>query len=105
MFAPERAHHTKLGKGRFAAQHPEQALVLIGGNAVFGDQRWGDCRITGARPDVAAVGSGHAFAPARNDSITDVNRGIPSVEPRRESSARSGCGIMPRTFPAALTIP
>ena len=29
----------------------------------------------------------------------------PSADPRSGSTARSGCGIMPRTFPSALTIP
>src|SRR6185437_15807784 len=36
---------------------------------------------------------------------TDSNNARPSLEPRSGSTARSGCGIIPRTFPASLTMP
>src|SRR5205814_1637699 len=97
MLAPERAHHAQLGESRITTEHCDQTVEFALRQAVLGDQRRRNQRITGARFDF-----GHQAATrARMDS----RRRAPSLEPSKALQARSGCGIRPSTLPSSLMMP
>src|SRR6476646_455296 len=58
VLAPQRADDPQLGEGGLAAQHGKEALILVGGDAMFGDECRSDAGIAGARSDVHGVDVG-----------------------------------------------
>src|SRR3954467_7702375 len=97
MLAPQCTHNAQLGERRRAPEHGNQPLVLDPGESVLGDQRRCNDRIAGSGRNL------------RHQAATllrmDSNSRTPSSEPSSELQARSGCGIMPSTLPASLTMP
>ena len=114
VLAPERADDPQLGEGGGALEHPLQTAILIHREAMFGDEGRCDRRITGAGTGTGrsrgrgALG-GHEGEGREDQALVRASkerkRTRPSVEPRRGSSARSGCGMRPTTVPEALQTP
>src|SRR3954449_4998762 len=97
VLTPQRADDAKLGKGGSASEHRDEPLVLALCKSVLRDESRGDRRVAGTRSDF-----GHQAATRLR---IDSSRRTPSLEPRRSLQARSGCGIMPSTFPFSPMMP
>src|SRR5262249_39249902 len=85
VLAPHHRKDAQLQEVRLSAESRSNPFVLLGFEAVFGD----DLR------------SNHQAPPP----IRDSKNHRPSEHPSTGSAARSGCGIRPRTFPARLMMP
>ena len=88
VLAPHHAEHAEFRDIRFAAQKIFDELVFffrqpVAEHDFFGYFRFHHCR----------------------HSSRDSQIHLPSVQPSRSSEARSGCGIMPSTFPFSFMIP
>src|SRR5690606_26334790 len=95
VLAPQRAEHAGLGHVRLAAQPLDDQVVLLGREAELGGS------VAQRGP---GDGSAHAAA-ASTASRREPSTYRPSSSPRSGSTARSGCGIIPMTFPASFTMP
>ena len=58
VLAPQRADDAKLGERRLAAEHGDQAIVLVGRESVLGDERGSDAWIARACGNVHGVCGG-----------------------------------------------
>src|SRR5262245_4633795 len=88
VLRPEQGEHRQLDLVRLPAEQLLDALVLVVGQPQLAVPSFGD------GPHAAAGW----FAAARN-------RASPSSDPVCGSTACSGCGIRPSTFPASLVTP
>src|SRR3982751_4525887 len=88
VFAPHHAEDTEFGDGRLASEQYHNLVVFRGCELMRGDNVGRDAHEWVTRE-------------FKSDRKT-IN---PSVPPIRSSAARSGCGIMPMTLRASLTIP
>src|SRR5690606_7023893 len=84
-----------LGHVRLAAQALDDHVELLRGEPELGGA---------VAQGGAGDGRAHAAA-ASTASRSEPSTSRPSSQPRSGSTARSGCGIMPITFPASLTTP
>ena len=72
VLAPQRAHDAQLGERRRAAEHRRQALVLLGGQPVLGDERGSDDRIAGAGDCASFLQAEHGAYEAADAALVDV---------------------------------
>src|SRR5207245_9933545 len=86
---------SEFGEVLCPAQQAAGLLVRLLRQPMLGDEVFGD------RTHVVARAGFRDLTASRNESR--ISR--PSSLPRRASAQRSGCGIMPKTLPASLTIP
>src|SRR5919201_3097975 len=91
VLGPEHADHPELDVVRGAVEELARVLVLVLGESYL--------------PQPPGVYSDTHLTASDIASRTDRNSRRPSVPPSSGSAARSGCGIIPSTFPALLTIP
>src|SRR5439155_4143647 len=90
VLGPHRAVHRELGRGRFARKGFDDTVVFVFGEAESGGL--GDGHSTDART-------------ARFSKAPMTAAPSPLWKPTVGSTACSGCGIIPSTFPASLQTP
>src|SRR5690606_13624193 len=78
-----------------APQRGDDAVVLL----------WRQAELGGPVAQRGPRRGGRHAAAASTASRSEPSTSLPSSQPRSGSTARSGCGIMPMTFPASLTTP
>src|SRR4051812_22667760 len=98
VLGPHDGKNAELGQRRLPLQRLDDALVLVGVEAVAGER--GLVVLTHAEALPAPVS-----VPWVSAAMTDSNITRPSALPSDSSQARSGCGIKPTTFRCSLQIP
>ncbi len=99
VLAPHHGVHRELGTGRATSEDVHDPLVLVGLEPQFGV----GLRVVGIR---AGVGDGVDHEVATREFSSEVKKGRPSMPgPVSSSTACSGCGISPTTFPRSFRMP
>ena len=108
VLGPERGEEAQLGEARLATEPADDAVVLLGGEAVAEGKLFRDLRLGPGHP---VPTSRRSVLPLEEGPVLDQageeewKMASPSMPPTAFSAARSGWGIRPSTVPSSLTTP
>src|SRR3954453_5871541 len=113
VLRPECGEDPQLGEGWSSAQDLEDAAVFELVKVVLPHQFGGDQPFSRSRDNLAGRAGDAGDRQYRSSDVAaswceetgEVKNPAPPVRPSSRSIARSGCGIIPTTFPSAFEMP